>query len=91
MKVYDKASWHIDNGEDKDEVLSRFSFLFAYLEKKNMLTDEGKEIFELGIDSSISLHERLVTDEGKKFLEANIDELLKMSISDVKGCLQENS
>lgn len=91
MKVYDKASWHIDNGEDKVDVLSRFSFLFDFLEKKNMLTSEGKELLELGIDSSISLHERLVTDDGKKFLEANIDELLKMSISDVKARLQEKS
>lgn len=91
MKVYDKASWHIDNGEDKVDVLSRFSLLFDFLEKKNMLTSEGKELLELGIDSSISLHERLVTDEGKKFLEANIDELLKMSISDVKARLQEKS
>ena len=65
MKIYDKASWHIDGGERKEDVIKKFSLIFDFLEKEGMLTDEGKEILELGIDTSISLHERMVNEKGK--------------------------
>ncbi|MBO5731840.1 MAG: hypothetical protein J6R67_11620 [Treponema sp.] len=87
MKVYDKAIWHIDGGESKDEVLKKFATIFTYLKKNEMLTDEGLEIFDLGIDSSVSLHERLVNDKGKVFLDKTYDSLLKLSCEQMENYL----
>ena len=44
---------------------------------------------QLGIDSSVSLHERLVNAKGAKFLEANYDELLKLPVSAIPAKLSE--
>ena len=90
MKVYDKAAWHIDNGENKDDVLKRFSIVFKYLAEKNMLTSEGREILDLGIDSSVSLHERMVNSEGQKLLDSKYDTLLGLSIAELQKQLQVN-
>lgn len=84
MKVYDKAAWHIDGGENKDAVLKKMGIVLAYLAKHNMLTDEGKEILDMGIDSSISLHERMVNKDGQEFLESEYDSLLKLSESEIQ-------
>jgi len=83
MKVYDKAMWHIDGGEDKEEVIAKFKVIFAFLKGKNMLSDEGKEIMEFGIDSSISLHERLLTAEGNKFIEAHYDSIINLKSNEI--------
>lgn len=88
MKIYDKAAWHIDGGEKKEDVLRRFSIIFSYLAKNNMLTDEGKEILELGIDSSVSLHERMVNESGKTFLDKEYDTLLSLPLDSLRNRLQ---
>ncbi|MBR2362146.1 MAG: hypothetical protein IKA80_05825 [Spirochaetaceae bacterium] len=84
MKIYDKASWHIDGGERKEDVIKKFSLIFDFLEKEGMLTDEGKEILELGIDTSISLHERMVNEKGKIFLDEKYDFLLGLSLGNLE-------
>lgn len=79
MKIYDKAKWHIEGGENKEEVLKKLTLIFQFLNNKKWLTSEGEEILELGIDSSTSVHERMVNDAGKKFLDDNYDTLLNSS------------
>lgn len=79
MKIYDKAKWHIDGGENKEEVLKKLSLIFQFLNQKKWLTSEGEEIYELGVDESTSLHERMVNDDGKKFLDERYDTLLSCS------------
>ena len=76
MKIYDKAVWHIDKGEKEEDVVKRFWIIFRFLQHEKMLSDEGKEILELGIDSSVSLHEGLVNKKGKHFLDEHNDYLL---------------
>ena len=70
----------------KEDVIKKFSLIFDFLEKEGMLTDEGKEILELGIDTSISLHERMVNEKGKIFLDEKYDFLLSLSL----GTLEKN-
>lgn len=70
MELYDKAKWHIDSGEKEEIVISRFKNLFLFLNQKNLLSDEGKEILEFGIDSSISIHERMLNNMGKHFMSS---------------------
>lgn len=84
MKIYDKASWHIDAGEDYKEVIEKFKVIFSILESKNMLSEEGKEILEIGIDESISLHERLLTGEGNLFLEKHYDEVINLKSIEIQ-------
>lgn len=87
MEIYDKAIWHIDAGEDKNKVLNKFKVIFSFLKQKNMLSDEGLEILDIGIDSSVSLHERLLTTTGKDFIEQHYDSLINLSSKEIESKL----
>lgn len=71
--VYDKASWHIDAGEPKSNVLAHFGFIMNWCKKNNLLSDEGEEILELGVDSSISIHSRMLNECGNLFMKKYYD------------------
>ena len=90
MKSYDKAAWHIDAGEDKNSVISRFTDVFSFLEAKNMLNDEGMETLEYGMDSSVSLNSNMVTDDGEKFLDAYYDVVLKQDLNEFRNNLEKS-
>ena len=77
IKIIDKASWQIDNGADKKNVIEHFIFIFKWLDKNNLLTSDGKEMLDIGIDASISLNEKMVTEKALKFLEEYYDEYIK--------------
>ena len=89
LKVYDKAQWHMDAGENAEAVVSRFKAVFSFLAAKELLGAEGKEMVDLGIDSSISIHERMVTDAGKKFMEACYDKVIDKSADEIVGELEK--
>lgn len=89
LKIYDKAQWHIDAGEDSASCIKRIKAVFEFLQEKGMLSDEGKEMIEIGIDSSISLNERMVTAQGKRFLEKCYDDILQVQLRSVKKVLKE--
>lgn len=76
MKVYDKAQWHIDNGENSSEVIAKFQEVFSFLNAHKMLSTDGLEIFEFGVDGSISLNEKMVTEEGQNFLDKYYDTVI---------------
>lgn len=71
--VYDKASWHIDAGEPTSRVLSHFKFIMSWCNQNNLLSEEGEEIIELGIDDSISIHSRLFNERGNMFMSKYYD------------------
>jgi SUMO ligase MMS21 Smc5/6 complex component len=41
--------------------------------QNNLLSDEGEEILEFGIDDSISIHSRLLNKRGNLFMEKYYD------------------
>jgi hypothetical protein len=88
IKVYDKASWHIDNGENKNEVLKKMKIIFDFLNKNSLLNSDGKELFNLGINEDSSLHDGLVTNEGKEFLDKNIDKIISKSSKEIEKTLK---
>ncbi len=88
MKSYDKASWHIDGGEQASEVILRFKTLFKFLLDKKMLTEDGIETLEYGMDSSVSLNNTMVTAEGETFLDNYYDEIIKVDPDNLKNNLQ---
>jgi len=87
MKSYDKAAWHIDGGEDSKEVVCRFRQVFEFLLEKNMLTEDGKETLEYGMDSSVSLNSTMVTEKGKLFLDNCYDQVIKKNVDKIKDFL----
>ena len=88
MKTFDKASWHIDGGENEKDVISRFKEVFSFLKEKNMLNDEGLETLEYGMDSSASLNSNMVVAEGEAFLDAYYDVVLDQNPIDINKNLQ---
>ena len=50
---------------------------------------EGQEILDLGVDSSVSIHERMVTEEGKKFMEACYDNVINKNADQISGALDK--
>ena len=88
MKTFDKASWHIDGGENEKDVISRFTEVFSFLKEKNMLNDEGLETLEYGMDSSASLNSNMVMAEGESFLDAYYDAVLGQNPIDINKNLQ---
>lgn len=79
MKIYDKASWQIDNGMDISTVLKHFDVIFKCLDEKGFLNGEGKEVLGLGIDESISLNDRMLTDKGIEFMDQYYDKIIAES------------
>ncbi len=88
IKVYDKAQWHIDAGEDENTVIKKMNVLFDFLDNKGFLLEEGKEILELGIDSSVSIHERMLSEEGNKFMESEYDTVINENEDELDEALE---
>lgn len=65
-------------------VLMRF---FKFLAENKLLSPDGEEIYELGIDSSASLNSSMVTKDGAQFLEQYYDEVLKKNPAKIKKAL----
>ena len=83
MQIFDKAAWQIDNGMDEDTVINHFTLVFEWLKDHNMLSKDGLDILDIGIDDDTSLNEQLVTSEGAKFLSEYYDKLISESEYDV--------
>jgi len=87
MKNYDKAAWHIDGGEDVSKVVERFKEVFLFLAENGMLSEEGKETLEYGMDSSVVLNNMMVNRDGQAFLESCYDYVFSKNIMEIKKCL----
>ena len=79
LRIFDKAAWQIDNGMDKDTVINHFTLMFEWLKNHNMLSKDGLDILDIGIDNATSLNEQLVTEEGAEFLTKYYDKLISES------------
>ena len=85
MKIIDKASWQIDGGLPVDAVVNHFITVFTWLYDHDMLTEEGIEELEDGIDDCASLNDELVNKKGMLFLESRYDEYLKLVAKEFYG------
>ena len=78
--VYDKVSWHFPEGEkcpNLDTAKAHLIAIMKWLKENNLLSDEGKEIFELGIDSDFSLTSSMLTEKGNEIIKKGYTEWLK--------------
>lgn len=83
MNIYDKAMWQIDAGVSKEKAVEHFVLVFEWLAEKELLSTEGKEMIEIGIDESISLHEGMVNEQGNAFLSKYYDKIISESNYDI--------
>lgn len=90
LKIYDKAQWHIDGGEDKISVVDKFKIILYFLLDRGLLSSEGKEIVDLGIDSSVSIHEKMLTQEGQKFMDEYYDKVIGKSKKEIIAALEKD-
>ena len=77
MKIIDKAAWQIDGGVPADKTVRHFACVFEWLSRHGLLTEEGEEELEDGIDDTASLNDELVSEQGIAFLESCYDDYLR--------------
>ena len=85
LKIFDKAQWQIDGGIPEELVVNHFNLVFLWLDKHEMLSNEGKEELEFWIDCEASLNEELLTIEGADFLDKYYDDFLAVISKDRYG------
>lgn len=88
MMIYDKASWHIDAGEPSGPVVEKFRSVMSFLHDNHLLSADGEELFELGVDRSISLHDKMVNSQGKEFLDSHYDSIIDLPSENTRSALE---
>ena len=69
--TYDKVSWHFPEGQgcpSLEAAKVHFDVVMHWLESKNLLSAEGHEAMEIGIDSDFALTSYMLTDKGDQLL-----------------------
>ena len=84
MKTYDKAAWHIDGGENPTDVIHKFEHIYEFLNRHDMLTEDGKEILDAGIDDSAALTSNDLTPAGRYFVEDYYDSLINLTVEELQ-------
>lgn len=72
ITVYDKVSWHYPEGKDcpnLNTAKGHISAIMSWLKKNNLLSEEGKEIFNLGIGAHFSITSAMLTGKGNDVME----------------------
>ena len=72
FKVYDKVSWHYPEGNNcpsLEAAKKHFKIIMEWLYKHNLLSEEGKEIYEAGIDADFSITSDMLNIKGKKIFD----------------------
>jgi hypothetical protein len=78
--VYDKVSWHFPEGKNcpsLEVAKKHFIVIMEWLNKNELLSEEGIEYFNLGIDSDFSLTSSMLTEIGNEILDKSYKIWLK--------------
>ena len=97
--TYDKVSWHFPEGKgcpDLDAAKVHFDVVMSWLESHDLLSKEGQEAMEVGIDSDFSLTSHMTTDKGNRLLAACYSDWIRTmsygtrpSVKLLNQCLQK--
>lgn len=80
MIVYDKVSWHFPEGQNcpsLDAAKLHFIAVMKWLKENNLLSGEGEEILELGIDADFSITSLMLNKKGNDVLKKYCSSWLK--------------
>jgi hypothetical protein len=69
--TYDSAKWHPEGGS------AHLKEITALLKNKGLLSPEGLEAADTGVDSEYSLSSHMLTPEGKNFMDKNYSDWTK--------------
>lgn len=70
-RTYDKVSWHFPDGKNCPNLEAakvHFYVVMNWLESQRLLSVEGLEAMEIGIDSDFSLTSYMLTGKGNELL-----------------------
>ena len=70
--TYDKVSWHFPDGKncpDLDSAKVHFDVLMGWLESRGLLSEEGQEAIDVGVDSDFAITSHMLTDKGNRLLK----------------------
>lgn len=71
-KTYDKVYWHFPEGEGCPDIHTAKIHLEAvmrWLKENNLLTSEGVEALDFGIDSDFALTGHMLNEKGRQLLD----------------------
>ena len=79
-KTYDKVSWHFPDGKNCpsfEAAKAHFDVLMEWLQSRRLLSEEGQEAMDIGVDSDFSLTSYMLTDRGNDLLTARYTEWVR--------------
>ncbi|MBT4732908.1 hypothetical protein HN784_03920 [bacterium] len=80
IEVYDKVSWHFPEGQNctsLEVAKVHFVALMEWLKINNLLSDEGKEVLELGFNSDFSITSSMLDSKGNEVLKKHYSDLIR--------------
>ncbi len=80
IEVYDKVSWHFPEGQNCPSLEAakvHFIAVMEWLKENNLLSKEGKEVVELGVDSEFSITSSMLNSEGNKVFKKHYSDWLR--------------
>lgn len=79
--VYNKIAWYLEKSEETS-VMRHFCFMMKWLHDNHLLSDEGKELYELGVDEDSVLHKGMLTPLGNEFMRNYYQRFINASAED---------
>ena len=80
-KTYDKVRWHFPEGKNcpsLDAAKVHFNVVMKWLKDKGLLSQEGLEANDLGVDSDFAITSHMLTAQGNQVLERCYSEWVSM-------------
>lgn len=72
-KTYDKVSWHFPDGKNcpnLDAAKVHFDALMHWLKSQDLLSEEGQEAVDAGVDSDFAITSHMLTGKGNRLLKS---------------------
>lgn len=79
--VYNKVAWHSEL-EDEAIVIRHFCFIMKWLHDNQLLSEEGEELYELGVDEDSVLHKGMLRPLGNEFMSKYYEQFMNASAAD---------
>lgn len=80
IKVYDKVSWHFPEGQNcksLEVAKVHFTAIMEWLKVNNLLSNEGEEVWDLGIDSNFSITSSMLNSKGNEVFKKYYSDWLR--------------
>lgn len=72
VSIYDKVKWHTGDAKapvDIKVAKIHFQVIMDWLSRNDLLSESGKEEYEIGIDSTFAITSRMLSDSGNSIMK----------------------